>query len=282
MAFPHTIYGKYGWEKVTGTSKKHKLGTRMEHPDGRIFYYALANGALGAGNLAMQLNHHSGGHIKDRALIASAALGATTVLIKSSKATVIADYYADGYIYVNDMGTGTRRGEGYVYRVKSHVKTPGTHTSATLTLILDEEDGIQEEALASTLTEIGLRANPFRDVETWDASDIDGRPVGVPNVDVANNEYFWCQTWGPSSVLTEGTVVLGNVVVPTASKIGGIAHGTGDGAVIAMAVLQSHAATATSKVQPHVADQNVLSPVGIVESVGASTEYSLIFLTISR
>ena len=272
MAFPYTIYGKFGWEKVVSTTKKHKLGTRMELPDGRVLYYALANGAIGAGQLAMQLNHHSAGHIKDRALIASAALGATRVLIKSSKATVIADYYADGFMYVNDMGTGVSKGEGYVYRIKSHVKTPGTHTSATITLILDEEDGIQEEALASTLTEIGLRANPFRDVELWDASDIDGRPAGVPNVDVANNEYFWCQTWGPASVLTEGTVVLGKVVVPAASKIGTVAHGVIDGAVIAI--------TPTTKTAG--GGQEVMPVVGVVESVGADTEYSLVFLTLSR
>ena len=35
MAFPNTISGMYGWEKVQTSEQKHKLGTEMVFVDGR-------------------------------------------------------------------------------------------------------------------------------------------------------------------------------------------------------------------------------------------------------
>lgn len=274
MAFPHTIFGKFGMEKVVTSSKKHKLGTRMELPDGRVFYYAFSSGTIGAGKLAMQANHVNVKHIKDLSVLAAAATGATTITYQHTGGTLTANILNDGMVIVNDVD-----GEGVVYVIKSHSALAATAAS-TATLVLEEDDGIAEAL--TTNSQIGLRTNKFLDAELWDASDIDGIALGVAPVEVVDNRYFWCQTWGSVALLTEGTLILGNVVVPTASKIGGVAHGVVDGAVIAMAVLASHAATATSKLQPHVADQNVLAPVGIVESVSANSEYSLIFLTVAR
>jgi hypothetical protein len=273
MAFPHTIYGKPGWEKVLTSGKKHRLGTRMELPDGRVFYYALSNGTIGAGKLAMQLAVTHASHIKDLTITIAHAVGATQIAFKNTGAAIAASVLADGMVFVNDVD-----GEGHVYVIKMNPDTIAAAVTGFLTL--EEEDGIAEAL--STNSQIGLRTNKFRDAELWDASAIDGIPLGIAPTETVNDRYFWCQTWGTASVLTEGTVVLGNVVVPTASKIGGVAHGVVDGAVIAMAVLASHAATATNKVQPHIADQNVLAPIGIVEQVGATTEYSLVFLTIAR
>ena len=276
-SFPLTIYGNYGWEKVTRTTQRQKLGTRMELPDGRVYYYALAAGAIGAGQVCMQLNHHSAGHLKDMPVQLSVPVGGTTITLAASKATIIKNLYQDGYMFVNDMGTGVSKGEGMVYVIKSQEAATGT--TVTFTIVLDEEDGLQEEAFSSTETEVGLRINPWKDVATYDVSDIDGMVAGVTPVDVANNEYFWAQTWGTGAVLTAGTVVLGNQVTPCQSNITG--GSSIDGAIQALPVLASHAATATKCIQPHVAGA-LVPVVGIVESVGASTEYSLIFLTVSR
>ena len=45
MAFPNTISGKYGWEKVQTSEQKHKLGTRMVFDDGRAFRYVEVGGS---------------------------------------------------------------------------------------------------------------------------------------------------------------------------------------------------------------------------------------------
>ena len=39
MSFPNIIYGHYGMEKETTSSKKRRLGTKMVLPDGRTFFY---------------------------------------------------------------------------------------------------------------------------------------------------------------------------------------------------------------------------------------------------
>ena len=52
MSIPQTIMGKYGWEKVTTTAQKQKLGTRMQIAD-REFVYVKAGEALTAGMLIM-------------------------------------------------------------------------------------------------------------------------------------------------------------------------------------------------------------------------------------
>ena len=49
MSFPNIIYGHYGMEKETTSSKKRRLGTKMVLPDGRTFYYGSTGEAITAG-----------------------------------------------------------------------------------------------------------------------------------------------------------------------------------------------------------------------------------------
>ena len=50
MSFPQAIMGKYGWEKVTTSAQKQKLGTHMQIFD-REFVYVKAGEDLTAGKL---------------------------------------------------------------------------------------------------------------------------------------------------------------------------------------------------------------------------------------
>ena len=269
MAFPLRIYGKFGWEKVVPVTSQgiKKLGTAMELPDGRVFRYALAGGAIGAGHVVMQKNHSHAGHIKDILVATAAPIGATRVNITVKGGQFTADLFKDGYLFTNDATA-----EGYVYLIKGHL---AIQTSSTGFINLDEEDGIREEAFDTT-TQFGIRENPYKDVEDWDASDIDGRALGVTPIDVANNEYFWLQTFGTVSVLTVGTVVLGNAVVPASNAFGGSVV---DGAVEAIPVINSHTASAQLA---HLGAGSLVERIGIVESVGATSEYSLVHITIGR
>ena len=51
MSFPNVIYGHYGMEKETSTSKKRRFGTKLVLPDGRVFYYGSAGEAITAGKI---------------------------------------------------------------------------------------------------------------------------------------------------------------------------------------------------------------------------------------
>ena len=267
MAYPNTIYGKYGWEKVTTSAQKHPLGTRMELRDGRVFRYARAapTALLDSGKLQMQ-KASTASQLKDLA-VSAAAKGATAVTITVAGAALTANQYADGMIYVNDQGADSASGEGQVYVIKSH---PAISTSTAGVITLDEEDGVADQAW-TTNTQVGLRKNLFAEVEEWDASDIDGIALGVPPVRVSKTYYFWCQTWGRAAVLTGDTVILGEVVKPAASKMGTTAHGTVDGAVY----------TVKRETKTVPSQQEALPTVGIVDTVAASTEYSLVFLTLA-
>lgn len=253
MAFPTRIYGKFGWEKVVSTSKKHKLGTLMELPDGRLFRYALANGAIGAGHLVMEQDVDSTAHDTDLAVASAAAVGDTTVTLTNATAAIAKDLFQDGILYINDVA-----GEGHLYVVKSH---PAATTTGSLVVTLDEESGIAEAL--TTSSQAGLRESIHQDVEDWDANDIDGIPAGVAPTEVADNEHFWLQTHGRAAVLVSTTapgaaVTLGRPVIPSTAV---------DGAVTGYVITQT-TTTITNQV------------VGHAMVAGVDTEYTPVFLTI--
>ena len=49
MSFPYTVQLAGGEELQQSTTKKHRLGTRGETEDGRVYYYCKANSASAIG-----------------------------------------------------------------------------------------------------------------------------------------------------------------------------------------------------------------------------------------
>ena len=98
MAFPQTLMGKHGWEKVTTTAQKHKLGTRMQIAE-REFVYTSTGEAIVAGNLVMG-KAGTAAHQVDLAVSAGSA-GATTITLSGSL-SITKDEYKDGWIIFND------------------------------------------------------------------------------------------------------------------------------------------------------------------------------------
>ena len=219
MAFPTRIYGKYGWEKVVTTSKKHPFGTIMEFRDGRLFRYAQANGAILAGRLASSRPISNAAHDGDLVLAAAVAIGGTTVTLTNASAAVVVDQFNDGLLFVNDDGTSNPAGEGTLYRVKtSSVAT----TTGTITIVIDEEEGIQSEALLTADSQLGLIENEWAEANLWDVDAIDGIPTGWAQVNVADNEFLWLCTHGPTMALydSDDNSVRGFGVIP--SPTGGV------------------------------------------------------------
>ncbi len=258
MAFPLSIYGKFGWEKVVTSAKKQKLGTRMELPDGRVFYYSFSIGAIGTGQLVQQAPLVTATHVRGRAVAAAAALGATAITITNSGLALTINQYADGVIFVSDATA-----EGHMYVIKSHAAAV---SAATVKFILDEEDGIQDEAL-STTSKVGLRRNKFIEVQKYDSNTgTSGICLGAAPVEVADNRYFWCQSWGDLPVFAiAATTVAG-------AKVRAMATGTVDGGVRNFKT--SIGTVARTDAQ--------LPQVGIVQNAATASGYSLLFLTLSR
>lgn len=249
MSFPNVIYGALGDRLVTTSTQKNPLGTKMILPDGRVFRYTKAGGvALNIGTLAQEAVVTTG-HTKDLAVAAVAAIGAVVVTITNSTTAITANMYAEGYLFTNDAA-----GEGQICTIKSH---PAESTgSGTCVITLEDEDPLT--VALTTLSEVGLRKNLYKDVVVCPTT-LTGVVVGVVPCAVALNYYFWLQTWGPACVLTNGTLIRGLTCV---------ASGTTGGAVD---VTPLNSVDTSSQEQA----------VGTVMSVAASTEYSLVNLTIA-
>ena len=239
MAFPNSIYGKYGWEKVQTSEQKHKLGTRMVFDDGRAFRYAEAGGSDIAAGAVVQAAAGVAHHDMDLA-ITTAASGATAVTVTLEGTASTKNQYKDGFLYINDGATG----EGHVYKIKSNA---AGDSSGTCVITLDEEDGIVT-ALTNGTHLAGLAVNTYSNVIIYPTT-VTNMAIGVaPRL--LTTEYFgWLQTWGEAAVLANAAGVVGqHVRVGGASTAGGTEDMDFDGSgeneqIIGVQLLIASAAT---------------------------------------
>ena len=255
MSFPTSVQRSAGFDKAHTSAKKHRIGTKMVFPDGRVFWYHKSAAAITAGKLTMG-SQTATDHIKDLAIAAAVSAGASQITVTNGGSTAItgsgrytddfttAGDYEDGYVFVNDEA-----GEGQIWQIRDHSTAA---TGATITIDLYDNETVA--TALTTSSQVGLHKPIGHSVEVWDLSDIDGNLLGVPTRDVTSGYYFWNQTAGPAAVLTNGTVVLGKNVM-TGS--------TTDGSADVMAD-----------------DSSAEFLVGAVIGVGATTEYSLVDLAI--
>ena len=249
MSFTETIVLKPGAEKLTTTTQGNTpIGTRAVQGD-KVFYRAHnASIAIGAG-LLIQESVIVSGHGGDLAVASAAAVGARTVTLTNATTAITANQYAGGTLWANDEA-----GEGPSYKIKSH---PAESTGSGSIVITLEDDDTLVEAL-TTSSQCGLRVAKYEDVVV-NPTTATGSPIGVTCVDVPADAYFWAQTWGLKSVLTNGTLIVGKSVVPGASTAGSV------------------------DVKPlNSVDAGGQEPsIGVCSRVNATTEYSLIDLRIA-
>ena len=208
MSFPQTIMGKFGWEKVTTSAQKHKLGTRMQIAD-REFVYVQAGEAITAGLLVDGMAG-TAAHQVDLAVSAASA-GATTVTLSGSL-TITKDQYKDGWLIFNDVEE-----EGHMYRIKSNTAV----SSATgCVLTLDEEDGLV--TAITTSQQVGIYENAHKEVEIHDHDDIDNAPLGWACVDIADTYYGWICDKGFTTALIDGTPGIATQLVASQGVAGAV------------------------------------------------------------
>jgi len=220
MSFDNQVYLSYGDEKVTTSTKRHRLGTRGVLPDGRVFYYAR-NGAteLAPHLVVISKTVRSGTHAAAQTISTVISSGntnpvGTTVGVIWATTPHTSGEYDDGYMTVE-----TTPGEG-VYKIASD---PAAATSGVGSRIILEESDPLKVAL-TTVSKLAFEANPYSSVvvaTTGAAPNNQTAGVaGVPNVTVPIRDYFWCQTWGHAAVRYDATtaaVVSGKVLLALTS-----------------------------------------------------------------
>ncbi len=222
------------------STAKERIGTIRELDDGRAFIYAENAGtALVAGQLC-QAAAPVGNHL-NVAVASATAVDATQVTVTLGATAASANDYQDGYIHINDVD-----GEGQLYKIKSH---PAASASASLVVTLYDKI---RKAL-TTSSQATLTKHPAKDVIICPTT-LTSIPVGVPPMDITADNFFWMQIKGPASVLTDGTLVIGALVVPSNGTAG--------------------------SVEDFVPGTSLETILGSVLQVNVTTDYSLINLTI--
>lgn len=195
---------------TTANQQGHPLGSQMMFADGRRYKYARAGAsvALAAARLNQQTLNDAN---YDELVVPTArAIGDKVITLTTGATAVTVDQLKDGYVNVEDD-----TGEGYLYTVQSNA---AASTTATLSITLYEP----LQVAWTTVTTAGIYVNPYA-VTIIHPSPATARLTGVSVCVVAVSAYGWLQTWGPASVLVEGTHVINEGVIDSASADGAVA-----------------------------------------------------------
>lgn len=256
---PRTFYSQFGENNstyassrgaaTTGANGRFEAGSKLVLPDEREYRFTLNDGtAEVAANLyqsALPITNH-------RNVVADVAraIGATAISATLGATAAAVDLYAEGYVHVNDAV-----GEGYNHRIKRANSSAEAHAavaaSGVITVNLVASETVQ--VALTTASEVTFSHNRFRVVLIHDSPPT-ASLVGVSPGVAAADRWYWSQVKGEAAVLTQGTLVIGDFCAPSA---------TVDGAVMPSAAFETDG--------PYV---------GIVRSVNADTEESLIDLKI--
>ena len=216
----------------------HNIGEYVMTNDGRGYRYCKADGLQVVGKLYQSKAEDTSN--EQEITVTNATAGDTTI-VSTDSVTLAADLLAGGFLLVSE---GTL-GKGQVYKLKGNTAA----TAAVVTFNLDE-------AVRVTMTgtsKVDVKVNPYMDVVVAPTTATSG-PAGVAAYAIADNEYGWLQTHGICGVLAQGTVVVGDDIVP--------AETTTTGTVVSRA------------------DASLSATVGYALHGGASTDFALVFLTI--
>ena len=212
-----TIYGDPGDEKVTGTTKLHAFGTRMMIGGDRVFKYGgiSSAAAVGAGKIVQAAVPHAG-HDMDLVIPTAISVGDKSITVTTTATDVIKDFYADGYVYINDGA-----GEGHMYKIRSNAALDYSD-SAALTLNLYDGDTCAEAIDTSALA--GVFQNPYSNQVVSTAGAHNARTgviTGVCATEMTASYYGWFQTWGPAAVLISTSATIVGKHVRTSDNVAG-------------------------------------------------------------
>ena len=188
------------------------LGQCIRMHDGRVFRYAKAGAsALAAGKIIKAGTINGANYLNDS--VVAAAIGAYTVTVVTAAAVTTGE---EGYLQIND-GTG----EGHNYKIKSTKANASTATSTDVELY----DAVAVALVASGTSQATILLNQYEACAP--ATAITDILLGVANIAVTAEYYFWLQTWGLACVLSEGTPAAGTrVELAITTSAGGVTSAT--------------------------------------------------------
>lgn len=186
-------------------TQKHKLGTKLIYPDGRIFRYAKAGEALSKALMTSAQENYAYCDAETQSTSGtSVEVGDIEITIDvTTGGTWTENAFAGGWI-VNTSGTATCIGD--IYKVVAN-KIQSTDTLMTVQL----ETPIRVAWDASSV--IYMMKNAYMDVEPFPTTPV-GTATGIPLIDVTSGYYFWAQRGGYAPCIVDDgeTIVMGDAV----------------------------------------------------------------------
>jgi len=223
MSFPETVVLNYGETKAETTDQRAPLGTRGVLPDGRVFRYAKAGGAITVGALVTGAAP-AGNYIATSGGVTPAA---TTFTSTWKYITIVTSHQSD-----STAETANTYAEGYMVDPKNgqvvRIATHDGHTASSTeqsNFYFEEGDRLSI-SITGTDQAMMVMKNPYDDCIIAPAAGGAGAiALGYSTHNVDSGSYFWLQTWGPVGAVAYGTWVAGNPGVhstETATAIGPI------------------------------------------------------------
>jgi hypothetical protein len=177
----------------------HGLGEIAYTNDGRAFRYChVGDTALVGGKLYQSPAEDTTNF--QNLTAATNSIGDTTVTTTST-VTLTANQLAGGFLVIESATLGA----GFTYKIRSHPAATG----AVVTFTLD--DAI---LVATTGTvNIDVHPNPYKDVIVMPTTSTSA-PVGFAVYNVTAAYYGWLCTHGPTAGLAQGTITVGDGLIP--------------------------------------------------------------------
>lgn len=194
------------------TVQKLPLGTILRIGN-QWFAYAEFGATLAAGDL-VQAEAPDADH--DALAPVAASAGATEFEVTmpgSGTDDFIANEYAGGKVLAQVNGT-----PGYEYPIWEHT-LGDLSTTDTMTVYLEPGSNLAV-ALAAT-DDLAFIKNPWKEV-IESPTTLTGPIVGVCKAVQADGQFGWVGVKGPHAVLTDGTLVVGEPVVPSNGTAGAV------------------------------------------------------------
>lgn len=196
--------------RTVSATQLHKLGTVAETADGRVFRYASA----GSTNLAAGLVNITPAKVANHTNIAvalAAAVGARQVSVTLGATATTVGQYDGGYVAVIDVA-----GQGCAYRVAGTPVIGSTGTG-----VINLEEGIATALTTSSKVSLVPPVWGLSVVSTGASAALFCN--GSNNVAVTASNFYWSQTAGIASVLSDGIIAKGTGAILSASVAGALA-----------------------------------------------------------
>ena len=213
------------------TSPSYACGFRVQLADGRAFRYSHFGAATNQALLVAQDVSESGTAVSDNVIVAPASAVTTSdgtignKFIEVTLASISAGQFAGGYFSTEDD-----TGEGYTYRIKGNT---ATDDPASGNIRIELYDKLQ--IAVDDTTDFFIAGNLFANLEGA-TSGTDTIVAGATTAIQAASDFGWVQTWGPASVLCEGTPAVGTILTLDDAVTGAVSALAGGGTDVGDAI----------------------------------------------